>query len=208
MARGSSQRGGASGTAAAKKKKLAVKKKEELSSNPFPSRKRPPPKTRSFSSSEMSSRGIRERTKWRKKKRELERKKAEQLAEKKRIQEEAELLKRKLDEQKKVFKKRFEIYEKVLLEADTNQKDVENILNDHRKWRNFIKFKLQSESEDIIQTQKNEKSQLTAASVRICASEGQIYKFDNELTKTKQMREEYIRDLQEVWYIRFWKWLY
>ncbi|CAO4361422.1 unnamed protein product [Caenorhabditis nigoni] len=203
MPRGSSQKGGASGTtAAAKKKKLAVKKKEELS------RKRPPPKTRSFSSSEMSSRGIRERTKWRKKKRELERKKAEQLAEKKRIQEEAELLKRKLDEQKKVFKKRFEIYEKVLLEADTNQKDVENILNDHRKWRNFIKFKLQSESEDIIQTQKNEKSQLTAASVRICASEGQIYKFDNELTKTKQMREEYIRDLQEVWYIRFWKWLY
>ncbi|CAA95800.1 DUF4200 domain-containing protein [Caenorhabditis elegans] len=175
------------------------KKKEELARTK---------KSSPSSSPTKSERGERERTKWRKKRREIELKKVAEQLEQHRIREEAELAKRKTENQKKEFRKRQEIFEKVFQDAESGQKAVENVMSDYRESRNAIKVQLYTDSNDFIQTQQIEKSHFNAAGDRLRSSEIQLSKLESELKKTKQIREEYYQDSMQSWFSRFWKYLY
>ncbi|KAF1768344.1 hypothetical protein GCK72_000156 [Caenorhabditis remanei] len=128
--------------------------------------------------------------------------------EEKRIQEEAEQLRRKTEEQKKVFKKAYEEFERSLQDSESLQKEVETVLSDYRKAKNHFKIKVQFESNDFIATQQIENTQFSAAADRIRSSEIQLFKMEGELEKTKQIRDDYIRDLNQSWYTRLWRFLY
>ncbi|CAL2030350.1 unnamed protein product [Caenorhabditis brenneri] len=192
---------GSSSGAAHRKKKATAKKREE------PGRKSSSDNNKS-TSSEVSGRGERERTKWRKRKRERELKKAEEMLEQKKKLAEEEAAKRKLENQKKEVKKHSDETEKILASAELAQKATETMINDYRASKNMIRYQLSSHSNEIIQTQHLEKSHLTAVSDRIRQSEVQLLRLEAELTKTKQIREDFIRDSAQNWFVQFWKWLY
>uniref|UniRef100_A0A1I7UM10 Coiled-coil domain-containing protein 153 n=1 Tax=Caenorhabditis tropicalis TaxID=1561998 RepID=A0A1I7UM10_9PELO len=163
---------------------------------------------KSSPSSENSGRGERERTKWRTRKREQELKKAEDLLNQKKIQSEEEAARRKSETQKKEVKKYQEEIDKVLLESVRVQKSVEDVMSDYRESKNTIRFQLSTQTNEIIQTQHLEKSHLTTVADRIRFSEVELSKLEYELNKTKQIRDDYIYNSQQPWYIRLWKYLY